>query len=206
MLTATVDPRLSDVAVQISSALSSGTGGAGIGYSPASTIDSAVTRDAASIAASLLGGYHSAVMVNPSKAFQTKAMTPDMPLATKEEIMDKGFWDDVWNVVQTAGPVVVNALSKDYRADPPSLATAIQSVPPNRRNDKDWVDFTTNLLLGLAQGAVQSLSGQKDFSIEANRPQLPAAPMGKDKGWFDDAISFVKKAAPVAIPIAMSVL
>jgi len=205
MTTAVLDPKLNDIAVQISSALSTGsTASTGQGSSSASS--SAVVRDASTIAASLLSAYHSAVLVNPSKAFQTKAMTPSIQLSSKDEILDKGFWDDVWSVVQTAGPIVVNALNKDYKADAPNLASVIQTVPAHRRDDKDWVDFTTSLLLNLAQGAVQALSGQKDFSIAANRPPMPVAPPGADKGWFDDALGFVQKAAPVALPIIMSMI
>lgn len=203
MTTAILDPKLNDIAVQISSALSSGATTAAY---PSLGAPSTTTRDAASLAASLLSAYHSAVMVNPSKAFQVKTMTPRIQLSSRDELLDKGFWDDVWTTVQTVGPVVVNALNKDYRADSPNLASVIQTVPPHRRNDKDWVDFTTSLLLNLAQGAVQALSGQKDFSIPANRPPMPVAPPGADKGWFDDAVGFVQQAAPVALPIIMSMI
>ncbi len=204
MTTSIIDPKLNDIAVQISSALSTPGGGQpGI----ASTSDtSAVARDASSLAASMLAAYHTAVQINPAKAFQTKSMTPAIQLGSASEIQDKSFWDSVWSVVQTAGPVLVNALNKDYKAETPNLASVIQTVPANRRNDKDWVDFTTSLLMNLAQGAVQALSGQKDFTIPANRPPMPQAPAGADKGWFDDALGFVQRAAPVALPIIMSMV
>jgi len=40
----------------------------------------------------------------------------------------------------------------------------------------------------------------------SQRPDLPAAPDGKDKGWFDDVCDFVSQAAPVVLPIVMSLL
>jgi hypothetical protein len=205
MTTAILDPKLNDIAVQISSALSSGSSTSSTTYS-GMTDQSAISRDSSQLAASLLSAYQSAAQLNPNKAFQTKSMTPSIQLSSKDEVLDKGFWDSMWNAVQTVGPIIVNAMNKDYKADTPNMASVIQTVPANRRNDKDWVDFTTNLLLNLAQGAVQALSGQKDFSIPANRPPMPQPPAYADKGWFDDALSFVQKAAPVALPIVMSMI
>jgi hypothetical protein len=201
------DPKLREFADQIESALQGGPMPKGYEYGGAPTDVTTTVRDGALLAGSMLEAYHNAALVNPSKAIRpTKAMTPRIQLTSPEEATGKDFWDSFWTVVEHTGPILVNALSKEYRPQPPNLASIIQAVPAHRRNDKSWVDFATNLLLTVAQGTVQSLDGRKDFSDPRNRPQLPQAPANADKSFFDDALQFVQDAAPVAMPIILSLL
>ena len=206
MSTATLDPKLATLSDHLKAAFA-GTGGASSngGYASAST-SAATSRDSTILASSLLAAYQSAIVANPSKAFKATSATPRIQLSSVDEATSKDFWSGLWNVVQIAGPAVVNALSKDYKPETPTLATIMADVPAHRRNDKDWVDFTTNLLLSLAQGTMQSLSGQKDLSNEANQPAMPTPPAGADKSWFSDAFDVVTKYAPTVLPIAMSLL
>ena len=103
-------------------------------------------------------------------------------------------------------PVVINALSKDYQPPQPSLKDIINGLPVDRKNDKDWTDFATQILLIAAQTTVEALGGKKDFTDEQNIPDIPQPPTGKPKDWFDDVCHFVANAAPVAIPIIMSLI
>jgi hypothetical protein len=203
MSTAVLDPKLQHLATQIESAF---LGGPAPSYKDYSNAGSVTTRDAATVAGSLLAAYHTAATINPAKAYRAKGYRPNVALANSTEASSKEFWDSVWSIVQTCGPIVVDALDKQFQPAAKNLSTIIQSVPNNRRNDKAWVDYTTSTLMTLAQGAVQSLSGQKDLSDPASRPQMPSVPIGADKSFFDDAFSFVSDAAPVALPIIMSLL
>ncbi len=202
MTAAVLDPKLAGLAAQIEGAFAGGPAPSPNG----GTSTAPGTRDAASVASSMLSAYHSAAVINPAKAYKSKGLAPTIQVSDPAEATSKDFWDSVWTVVQTVGPVVVDALSKDYQPNQPNLSTVIQGIPANRRNDKDWVDFATTLLLSVAQGTVQVLSGQKDFTDPASQPPLPQPPAGADKGFFDDAWGFVQQAAPVAMPIIMSLL
>lgn len=202
MTTAVLDPKLQSLAAQIEGAFAGGPAPSAGGAAPSSQS----THDAASVAGSMLSAYHSAALVNPTKAYKSKGLAPTIQVSDPTEATTKSFWDSVWSVVQTVGPVVIDAISKDYQPQQANLATIIEGLPANRRNDKDWVDFATTLLLSVAQGTVQALSGQKDFSDPASQPPLPQPPAGADKGFWDDAWGFVQQAAPTAMPIIMSLL
>jgi hypothetical protein len=205
MTTAVLDPKLQDLAAQIENAFS-GAPTTLSGYGTGPSDPATLTHDASTVATSMLSAYQTAAAINPGKAYHAKAMKPQVKLENPAQASSKDFWDSVWDVVQVAGPIIVDAVSKDYRPQPPNLGAVMQKVPAHRRNDKAWVDYTTSLLLNLAQGTAQSLSGQKDFSNPANRPLMPQPPSGADKGFFDDALSFVQDAAPVALPIIMSLI
>lgn len=203
MTTAALDPKLQSLAAQIESAFS----GAPTSLKDFNQTDTnMLIHDASTVASSMLAAYQTAATINPNKAYHPKAYKPSMKLTNPSQAATKDFWDSVWDVVQVAGPIIVDAVSKDYRPQQPNLSAVIQKVPANRRNDKNWVDYTTSLLLNLAQGTALSLSGQKDFTNPVDRPQMPLPPPGADKNFIDDALSFVQDAAPVALPIIMSLI
>ncbi|HEX6872896.1 MAG TPA: hypothetical protein VF163_17505 [Micromonosporaceae bacterium] len=205
-----LDPKLKEFASQIETALQGGPMPKGYesgGYGGVTTDISATVRDGSMLAGSFLQAYHNAALVNPTKAIRpTKGIRPRMQLSSPEEATSKDLWDTFWNVVEHAGPPLLEALTKDYRPETPNLASIIQAVPAHRRNDKGWVDFATDLLLTVAQGTVQSLAGQKDFTDPRNRPQIPQPPANADKNFLSDAFDFVQEAAPVAMPIILSLL
>jgi hypothetical protein len=201
MTAVALDPKLDSLKKQIEAAFAGGPGPNGKDYAPSTTV-----HDATAMASAMLSAYHVATTVNPSKAFKAKAFAPQVQVSDPSELQDKAWWDTVLDIVQTAGPIVINALSKDYKPTSPNLATIIQALPEERRNDKDFVDYATTLLLSLGQATVQALSGQKDFTDPATQISIPEPPPGKPKGWFDDVCDFVSDAASVVVPIAMAVL
>lgn len=187
-----LDPKLEDYKKQIVAAFTDGTGSGSVGSSSAAS-------DTTLMGASLLAAYKGAAAAEPSKAFQPgKGFTTLVSDPT--QITDKSWWNDVWNVVQTVAPVIIDAVSKDYTPPKPDLKSIIQGLPQERKNDPDFVDYATTLALTVGQGTVLAMSGS------SSRPDLPTAPPGKDKGWFDDVCGFVSKVAPVVVPIAMSLL
>jgi hypothetical protein len=199
----TIDPKLQQLYDSINGAFAGGPG-------PAKdfNVGTGINSDASQFASSMLAAYHAGAVANPSKAFKPTAgkafntLTLDNPQA----VVDKAWWNDVLTVVTDMAPVVINALSKDYQPPQPSLKDVIDGLPAARKNDKDWTDFATQLLLTAAETTVHALGGTKDFSDEKNIPDIPQPPAGKDKGWFDDVCHFVSQAAPVAIPIVMSLI
>jgi hypothetical protein len=202
MTTSVIDPRLENYKTQIEAAFSGAPGPNGKGFQT----DGARVHDASTVAGALLSAYHTAAIVNPAKAFRPKAFTPQAELSDPSVLYDKGWFDSVLNIVQDLGPVVINALSKDYAPPQPTLSQVIQQMPEARRKDPEWIDYATTLLLSLGQNAIQAMSGAKDFTKPDTEIGIPQPPPGKDKGWFDDAIGFVERAAPVVLPIVMSAL
>src|SRR5262245_41512229 len=205
MTSAVLDPRLQKLANEIEGALSGQqpTGGAK-GYLSGQSTDS--TKQAASVAGSLLAAYQTSAMLNPTKAFKSKGLVPQLQISDPSLLTDKSWWNSVWDVVQTVAPVVINAMSKDYAPPQSNLSSIIQSVPAHRRNDKDWVDFATTLLLNVAQGTIDAIRQEKDFSDPNNQPQIPMPPANADKNFLSDAWDFVQDAAPIAGPILLSLL
>lgn len=188
----TLDPKLDDYKKQIVAAFSSGPGPGPLG-------SSGTASDATSMAASMLAAYQGAAAAQPAKAFQPGKGFSTL-VSDPTQIADKSWWDDVWNIVQTVAPVIIDAVSKDYTPPKADLKAIIQALPEERKNDPDFAEYATTLALTVGQGTAQAMSGS------AARPDLPPAPAGKDKGWFDDVCSFVSKVAPVVLPIAMSLL
>lgn len=188
-----LDPKFDTYKKQIVAAFS-GAAGPGSGATAGSAVG-----DSSSMAASLLAAYQGAAAAQPAKAFKAgKGFTAQIsdPMA----ITQKAWWDDVWSIVQTVAPAIIDAVSKDYQPPAPDLKAIIQALPEARRNDPDFADYATTLALTLGQGTVQAMSGS------SARPEVPPAPAGKDKGWFDDVCSFVSNVAPVVLPIALSLL
>jgi hypothetical protein len=195
------DPKLEQLAKEISGAFKGGPG-------PSKDFSISVgNRDAAQFAASLLAAYQTAAVVNPRKAIRPpgKAFNT-LTLEDPAAVVGKDFWHDFLSIVSEVAPVVINALSKDYEAPRPVLRDVIDALPAERRDDKSWTDFATQLLLIAAKTTVQALSGEKDFSHSSDLPDLPQPPDGKDKDFFADAMHFVAQAAPVVMPIIMSFL
>lgn len=197
-----IDPKLDNVKKQIQAAFAGGPGPDGKGYASPTT----VVRDASSMASAMLSAYHVAATVNPGKAFKAKGFTPKAQVSDSSELQAKDWWDSVIDIIEVVGPVVIDAVSKDYQPKSPNLASIIQALPAERRNDKDFVDYATTLLLSLGQATVQVLSGQKSFADPAAEVVIPQSPPGKPKDWFDDVCDFVSDAAPVVVPIIMSLL
>jgi hypothetical protein len=202
MPVATYDPKLAEMKKQIESAFTGGPGPDGKDFAPTST----AVRDASSMASAMLSAYHVAATISPDKAFKAKGFTPRVQLGDPSELGQKGWFDSVLSIIQTVAPVVIDAVSKDFTPKQPNLVSIIQALPAERRNDKDFVDFATTLLLTLGQATVEAMSGQKDFTNPATQISIPELPSGKPKGWFDDVCGFVADAAPVALPIIMSLL
>ncbi|HEY6130435.1 MAG TPA: hypothetical protein VIV27_00375 [Halioglobus sp.] len=198
--TTSLDPQMQIVAKQISQAFKGGTDSVkGFNVTSSST-------DAAQMAAAFLSAYHQAVLVNPGKALKSKGVVPPVRLEDPESIVSKGWFDDFVKIVGTVGPLVINLASKDYKPDQPDLKSVIARVPDARRDDQEWIDFASQWLLVGAQTCIQTLSGSKDFSDPKNLPELPQPPAGADKGWFDDIVEFVADAAPVVMPIVLSLI
>ncbi|MEP7089391.1 MAG: hypothetical protein ABI776_04720 [Nocardioidaceae bacterium] len=194
MPTTIANPKLEAARKQLLSALTSSSSG-NTGIVPPST-----RHDATSMATSLLGAYQSTALADPGKAFRPSNKDYVGRIDDPTAITQKAWWDDVWNIVQTVAPVVIDAVSKDYQPPKPDLNAIAASIPESRRSDSDFMDYATALTFTLGQGTVQAMQGSSD------RPDLPAAPAGKDKGWFDDVCHFVSQAAPVVLPIVMSLL
>jgi len=205
MTVATLDPQLENLKKQIEGAFTGGPGPDGKDFA-AGTPPITFVHDASSMASAMLSAYHVATVVNPNKAFKAKAFTPQVQLSDPSELTQKNWFHSFLSIVQTVGPVIINALSKDFQPQAPNLATIIQALPPERRNDKDFVDYATTLLLTLGQATVEALSGKKDFTTPNTQVYIPQPPPGMPKGWFDDVCKFVADAAPVVIPIVMSLI
>jgi hypothetical protein len=202
MTAAVLDPKLESVKRQIEDAFAGGPGPDGKDYAPAAT----AVRDASSMASAMLSAYHVAATVNPSKAFRAKGFTPRVQVGDPSELEQKAWWDSVLNIIQTVAPVVIDAVSKDYQPRAPQLSSIIAHLPAERQHDKAFADYATTLLLSLSQATIQAMSGQKDFTNPNTQFAIPQPPPGMPKGWFDDVCSFVSDAAPVALPIIMSLL
>jgi hypothetical protein len=203
MATAVLDPRVETLKKQFETAFA---GGKGPEFKDFAAADAALA-DATKMASVMLSGYQIGAAVNPSKAYKAKDFKPSVRLSDPSQLANKSWWNDVIDVIEVVGPVIVNALDKDYRPQPPQLADVIQRLPAERRNDKDFVDYATSLLLALAQTTIQALDPQKAFTNGGSaRYAIPDPPPGKDKGWFDDVCDFVSDAAPVAVPIILSLL
>jgi hypothetical protein len=201
MATTALSPELEEIKQHIEDAFPVA-GGAGKDY----TSDATDIADAGTMAARLLSAYHVAATLQPDKAYRPKAFTPGVQLSDSRNLALKSWWNDVLDVVTTVGPVIIDAVSKDYQPPQPHLNSIIQQIPRERRNDKDFVDYATTVLLTLANATVQSLSGTKDFTAADAQVEVPEPPAGKDKGWFDDVCDFVSDAAPVVVPLVMSAL
>jgi len=202
MTASVLDPKLENVKRQIEGAFTGGPGVESKDYAPATS----VVRDASSMASAMLSAYHVAATVNPDKAFRAKGFTPQVQIGDPSELEMKAWWDSVLSIIQTVAPVVIDAVSKDYQPRPPQLSSIIQHLPAQRQNDRAFADYATTLLLTLGQATVQAMSGQKDFTDSRTQVSIPQPPPGMDKGWFDDVCSFVSDAAPVALPIIMSLI
>jgi hypothetical protein len=202
MPVAIYDPKLDSMKKQIESAFAGGASQDGKDFAPTST----AINDACSLASAMLSAYHVAATVNPDKAFRAKGYVPKVRLSDASELGQKGWFDSVMSIIQTVAPVVIDAVSKDFQPKPTNLASIIQALPAERRNDKDFVDYATTLLLALGQATVQAMSGQKDFTDPATQVAIPEPPPGMPKGWFDDVCDFVADAAPVALPVIMSLI
>ena len=203
MAIAALDPRLESIKKDIESAFAGGPAPDGKGYASTNVT---LVRDASSMAGAMLSAYQVAAMVNPDKAFKPKGFTPKVRVSDPSELEQKAWWDSVLSIIQTVAPVVIDAVSKDYQPQRPNLAAVIQQLPPERRADKDFMDYATTLLLALGQATVEAMSGRKDFTDPATAISIPQPPPGMPKGWFDDVCDFVSQAAPIAVPIIMSVL
>ena len=202
MSVAIYDPKLDSMKRQIENAFASKTRPGGKDFASAD----AALEDACSVASAMLSAYHVAATVNPDKAFRAKGFTPKVRLSDASLLGQKGWFDSVMSIIQTVAPVVIDAVSKDFQPKAPSLASIVQALPAERRNDKDFVDYATTLLLALGQATVQAMSGEKDFTDPATQVAIPEPPAGMPKGWFDDVCDFVSDAAPVALPVIMSLL
>jgi hypothetical protein len=201
MATAVLSPQLEEIKQRIEDAFPVADGD-GKDFTSAPTD----LGDAGRMAAAMLSAYHIAATLHPEKAYRPKAFTPGVQLSDSRNLATKSWWNDVVDVITTVAPVVIDAVSKDYRPPQPHLNSIIQQIPRERRNDKDFVDYATTVLLTLANATVQALSGQKDFTAPGQEVEVPQPPAGKDKGWFDDVCDFVSDAAPVVVPIVMAAL
>lgn len=188
-----LDPKLQPLATQIAGAFTGGP------YPKDGSSTTSSTHDAGTVAACMLSAYHGAALANPAKAIKGKGFKSLVKVSHPPEATDK-FWGEIWDVVTTVGPVVLDVLNKDFKPEQPNLGAVIQHLPTHRRNDKEFADFATTLLLSLAQGTVQALSGP------SSPPPVPQPPAGVDKDFWDDAWGFVQDAAGVIVPIAVAML
>jgi len=201
MATTALSPQLEVIRQRIEDAFPVADGGAGKDY----TTGPADITDAGTMAAKLLSAYHVAATLQPDKAYKPKAFSPGVQLSDSRNLTMKSWWNDVIDVVTTVGPAIIDAVSKDYQPTQPHLNSVIQQIPRELRNDKDFVDYATSVLVTLANATVEALSGTKDFTSPGQQVEMPEPPAGKDKGWFDSVCDFVSDAAPYVVQAAMLV-
>lgn len=160
-----------------------------------------------SMASAMLGAYHGAVAANASNALTPgKAFAPQVYVTSATEMASKAWWDSVLSIVQVVAPVVIDAVSKDFDPATPTLQQIVEALPPERRNDPDFADYATTVLLTLSKETVQAMSGQKDYTDPATEIPVPTPPYGKSKDWFDDVCSFAAQAAPVVMTAVLSLI
>jgi hypothetical protein len=154
-------------------------------------------QDEGILAGAWLSAYPTAIAAQPSKAFKSKDFSA--PPSDTTQLANKDFWDTFWDVVQVAAPIVINAVTKDFK-QPGDLKGVIDQLPANRKNDPEFKEYAVDLALTIGAGTVSALSG------EGAPPEMPTPPTGKDKDFWSDAWKFVQQAAPVVLPIALSLL
>ena len=187
---ATLDPQLEPIKKQLLGAFDGGAVSLPTGQG-------AAFQDAGILAGTWLSAYPAAIATQPAKAFKSKDFSA--PPSDTTKLADKGFWDTVWDVIEVTAPIVINAVTKDFK-QPGDLKGFIDKMPANRKNDPEFKEYAVELALAVGQGTVSALSG------DGTRPDMPTPPTGKDKDFWNDAWSFVQEAAPVVLPIALSLL
>jgi hypothetical protein len=202
MTTPNLNPKLDNIKDQIETAFADGPRPDGNGTPPTVPVSSS-----GSMASAFLGAYHAAVIANPGKAFKpTKAFAPQVHVNSSTELAQKEWWDSVLSIIQVVAPVVIDAVSKDFEPVQATLQTILDALPPEYRDDPAFADYATTVLLTLCQETVQAMSGKKDFTDPATPIPVPTPPPGKSKDWFDDVCKFAAQAAPVVLPIVMSII
>ena len=196
MSSTTYDARIDNLKAQIETAMSTGSTKDFEG----STASSGMMLP--QVCFPLLDAYRLAALVNPSKAFKSKEPVSD--LNRPEAIGDKDFWSEAWRVIQTVGPVLINALNQNGKAPTKSLKAVVAELPPERRDDPEFRAYAADLLLYVTQHTAGALSGAKNYADPATTPEPPQPPPGKD--FWSDAWDFVCDAAPVVLPIVLSLL
>ena len=194
---AAVDPQLKNLAADLANAFSGGPG-------PSKNFNVQGGNDAAKMATAFISAYQNAVLVNPTKAFKSKGAPAPLQLSDSTVIATKDFWDDAWDIVVDVAPVVINALSKDFKPQQLNLKQIVDKLPDTRKNDKAWTDYATNTLLYGCYATNQCFGGTKPTSLGGMFDSPPTPPAGVNKDWFDDVCDFVSDAAPVVLPIVMS--
>jgi hypothetical protein len=197
--TSTLDPQMQVLVEQLIQAFNGGA-------EPTKGFSVETNKDATQLAAAFLSAYHQAALINPSKAIKPKEVAAPTQLQNPENIGSQKFWSELADVVRVVGPIVAQIANKDYKPVTPDFKSIIAGVPEARRNDESFVRYASELLFTGAQTCILSLSGSKDFSDPKNLPTLPTPPAGADKAWYNDVASFIADAAPVVLPIVMSLI
>jgi hypothetical protein len=134
----------------------------------------------------------------------SKALTTPAALNDPTLLGSKSFWDDAWQIAQdvarTAGPIIVDALSKEY-ASPQKASQAGQTlaaqIAPERLHNKDFWSSAFSALETIVPHLIDVAAGKKAFGdgVALNVPPQYA----QQKGWFDDVMSVVRVAAPIVL-------
>ena len=199
-MTTTLEPQLQTLAEDLKKIFTGGPG-------PSKNFATVGGDDSAKMAAAFVSAYHAAATVNPQKAFKSKGAPAALVLTDSTAVADKGFWDDAWAVVRAVAPVVINALSKDYKPAPATLKQIVDALPAERKNDKAWTDYATNTLLYGCWQTASCFGGTVPRGLLGGAVDMPPTPPpGADKNWLDDVVSFIEDAAPVVLPIVLSLI
>lgn len=160
---------------------------------------------AANFAAGLLAGVPAVASAAPATQSKVKAVAP-LAITDASLLQDKNWLSEAFSIVQTTAPLIINALSKDFKDTGGVVREALQGVQPGRNQDKDWVNFVVDMVTTLTPMVAQAITGQKDFRTTDDIPTITVPPQASDKSWFSDAINAVQKIAPVALPVVMSLI
>ncbi|MEA2479616.1 MAG: hypothetical protein QOJ07_1538 [Thermoleophilaceae bacterium] len=201
---APTDQAFSDFAERVRHALEDGNGAEPVPAAQANP-------DANALAAALLGSIAASAAQDASAGDAMQSKSPVVPLQLDNPALlgSKDFLSSVFSTVQMATPILLHAVGQLNQARGKSwgLDDVIATVPPERRHDKDWIDFVANTIQTLGPPLVQAISGQKDFRTAPDVPTLaiPAAHAG-DKGWFDDALNFTTRLIPAVLPTVLAAI
>ncbi len=151
---------------------------------------SSSSEAAAAFGTLMLAGIQPVLISRPTTGGSKEVL--QAPNVTPEALATKDFWDFAGRVLGTGIPLLVGALSKDFKQ--PTAEEIFAAAPPTLRNDKDFWTFLESALNTVVPVVVNAVNGKDYQAVEA-----PPLPQGKDKGWFDDALSVFVKVAPIVV-------
>ncbi|MEU3255367.1 hypothetical protein [Streptomyces sp. NPDC006997] len=103
------------------------------------------------------------------------------------------------SVVEVAGPIVWDALTKAYTPQKaPQMGQSLAGkIAPERLRDKDFWSSAFSALETIVPHLIDVAAGKKSFSDGVTLDIPPQ--YAQQKGWFDDVMSVVQVAAPIIL-------